>query len=93
MRVSRTLLVACACIATAACARAPTLDRTFGNTAREVQARQVMNPGASSTDPVAGIDGRSGREAYINYVDTFKTPPPPVAVFTFGVSGTQGGGR
>jgi hypothetical protein len=52
-----------------------------------------MNPGASSTDPVAGIDGRSGREAYINYVDTFKTPPPPVAVFTFGVSGTQGGGR
>ena len=69
----------------AAASITPKYDAVFGNAVREAKQRMTLNPGASAnTDPVAGMDGHSAREAQILYQDSFKKPPPVVNVINIG---------
>jgi hypothetical protein len=70
---------------------APNYDLQFGNAVREARMRMTLNPGAASTDPVAGIDGPAARLAQDRYHETFKSPPPPVSVINIGGALSQGG--
>ena len=90
----RLALVACACASLDGCLTStPTWDHTFGNAINEITALQVINPNASANaDPVAGIDGTAATATQQNYAKSFMTPPPPVNMFTIGVSGGSSGG-
>lgn len=64
------LLGACAVPAT------PSYDAKFGEAVRQAQALQTLNPEAGkNTDPVTGIDGRSGAAAIDRYQESFRSPP------------------
>jgi len=71
--------------------RTPETDVHLGSTVRGVMLQQVANPNAGRDDPAFGLDGKAAHEAHVKYVDSFKAPPPPSTVFSFGISG--GGGR
>jgi len=69
----------------AGCAQSvsPNYDANFGEAVRQARALQTANPNASSNpDPVAGIDGQSGKAAIDRYQESFRAPPQ-----TFGVMG------
>lgn len=77
------------------CAASPTpsYDTRFGDAVRESRQRMTLNPNAGANpDPVAGMDGRSAREAVGRYQDSFKAPPPVVNVINIGGS-VSGSGR
>ena len=81
------------CAALDAFPKTPNLDRTFGDSVREARMAQTLNPEASkNTDPVLGIDGRTAREAYLNYQESFKQPAPAADVSVSGSAGGTGGG-
>ncbi|MDD5329657.1 MAG: hypothetical protein PHX38_06605 [Sulfuricella sp.] len=64
----------------------PYWDQHFGETVNLAKAQQTVNPDASrNTDPVAGLDGQSGKAAIDRYHQTFQNPPPPVNVFNIGI--------
>lgn len=64
------LLGACAIPAT------PSYDAKFGESVRQAQALQTLNPEAGkNTDPVTGIDGESGKAAIDRYQQSFRAPP------------------
>lgn len=68
----------------------PNYDQRFGDAVRESRQRMTLNPNAGSNpDPIAGMDGRSSREAIVRYQDSFKAPPPVVNVINIG--GSAGG--
>jgi hypothetical protein len=65
----------------------PNYDAKFGDAVREARQRMTINPaGSENPDPVAGLDGKSAREAIVLYQGTFKTPPPVVNVINIGGS-------
>lgn len=70
----------------------PLYDQHFGKAVREARQRMALNPDAASTDPAAGLDGRSAREAQQRYVDSFKAPPPVVNIINIG-GAVAGGGQ
>ena len=73
------LLGGCATSAT------PNYDAKFGEAVRQARALQTMNPEAGkSTDPVAGIDGESGKNAIDQYQESFKTPPKAFDILNIG---------
>ncbi len=73
------LLGGCATSAT------PKYDAKFGEAVRQARALQTMNPEAGrSTDPVAGIDGESGKNAIDRYQDSFKSPPKTFEILNIG---------
>jgi len=73
------LLGACANPAT------PSYDAKFGESVRQAQALQTLNPEAGkNTDPVTGIDGESGKAAIDRYQESFRTPPRTIEVFNIG---------
>ncbi len=71
----------------------PRMDMHFGEAVNTAKAQQTINPDASrNTDPVAGLDGQAAKSTIDLYQKSFKSPPPPVNVFTIGVgSGSSGG--
>lgn len=62
----------------------PNYDARFGDAVREAKLRMTINMDAQNVDPVAGMDGRSAREATVLYQKTFTTPPPVVNVINIG---------
>jgi hypothetical protein len=69
----------------AGCTTTPHYDARFGDAVREARVAMTINPaGPADPDPVAGIDGQSGREAITRYHDSFKAPPPVVNVINIG---------
>jgi hypothetical protein len=82
-----------ACAALGGClSTTPNWDRNFGNAVSQIRQMQTLNPDAAdNTDPVAGVDGRTGVAAQATYNKSFTTPTPPTNVFTIGVgAGTAG---
>lgn len=70
----------------------PHLDSHFGESVDMAMAQQTINLQASQNpDPVAGIDGKAGREAIERYYESFKTPPSTANILTIDVLG--GGGK
>ncbi|HWI81811.1 hypothetical protein [Ramlibacter sp.] len=70
----------------------PNYDLRFGDAVRAARLAQTINPaGVSDPNAVAGMDGKSAREAAIRYQDSFKAPPPVVNVINIGgaISGGQ----
>jgi hypothetical protein len=76
-----------ACMALNGClSSTPHWDQTFGESVRQVTAMQIANPDAGqNTDPVFGIDGKSGNSIMNNYDKSFTAPTPPTNVFTIGI--------
>ena len=69
----------------------PSYDTRFGDAVRQARQRMTLNPNAGANpDPVAGMDGRSAREAVGRYQDSFKSPPPVVNVINIGGSASAG---
>jgi len=96
-RTSRSLLFVSLTIlgALAGCvSQSPVVDSQFGAAVVAARAQQTLNPDAArSSASVAGMDGRSAKNALDRYHDSFKTPPPVTNVFNIGVGGESGGGR
>ncbi|MCD6680250.1 MAG: hypothetical protein LT102_06255 [Burkholderiaceae bacterium] len=84
-------LAAFALLATACTTPAtPNYDARFGESVRQAQAMQTLNPDAGkNTDPVTGIDGESGKNAIDRYQESFKAPPRSFEIFDIG-GGLQG---
>lgn len=93
--IIRLTIAAAAAAALGGCAsQTPNLDAHFGESVRTARALQTVNPDASrNTDPVAGIDGRAGRDAMGRYHDSFKAPPPTFGVINIGGSFAGGEGK
>ena len=69
----------------AACSTTPDYDTRFGDAVREARTRMTINPVAgTNTDPVAGMDGKSARDAIGVYQQSFKAPPPVTNVINIG---------
>jgi hypothetical protein len=69
----------------------PNYDARFGDAVRQARQRMTLNPNAGANpDPMAGMDGRSAREAVVRYQDSFKAPPPVVNVINIGGSASAG---
>lgn len=80
-------LVLLALLGGCASSTTPNYDLRFGDAVREARQRMTLNPNAGSNpDPVAGMDGRSAREAVGRYQDSFRSPPPVVNVINIGGS-------
>ena len=93
MRTLALATLSCALLA-AGCAGSPTpnYDARFGEAVRQSRLAMTINPNAGSNpDPIAGMDGKSAREALGKYQESFKEPPPVVPVINIGgaVSGRQ----
>jgi hypothetical protein len=60
----------------------------MGQAVRAAQATQTINPDASkNSDPVAGMDGVSARNAVATYQKSFQAPPPTFTVINIGGGG------
>ncbi len=94
----RAVLVLGACTLLSACVTTtPNYDARYGDSVQIAQARQTLDPGATTrnaTNTLAGMDGRAARAAYNNYLFSFIRPEPLTNAFTIGVSagGTAGTG-
>jgi hypothetical protein len=63
----------------------PNYDAKFGMAVREAKLAMTISPDAGTVpDLVAGLDGKSAREALIHYQNTFKLQPPAVNVINLG---------
>ena len=63
----------------------PNYDAKFGVAVRDAKVAMTISPNAgTSPDLVAGLDGKSAREALIHYQNTFKVQPPAVTVINLG---------
>jgi len=72
----------------------PVVDSQFGAAVVAARAQQTINPDASrSTASIAGMDGRSAKQALDRYHDSFKAPPAAANIFNIGVGTDSGGGR
>lgn len=69
----------------AGCSTTPDYDAKFGDAVREARLQMTINPEAGNNDDqVAGMDGKSAKEAMTRYQDTFKAPPPVTNVINIG---------
>lgn len=68
------LLVLGGCAATTA----PNWDAQFGDSARVLEAQQLIDPGAPArhAQTTPATDGRTMREAMDRHVESFRNPPP-----------------
>ena len=65
----------------------PNYDARFGDAVREAKLKMTINPDAGKNpDQVAGMDGKSAKEAVNLYQGTFKAPPPVTNVINIGGS-------
>lgn len=75
----------------AACSTMPNYDAKFGDAVRDARMKMIIDPEAGkSEDQVAGIDGKSAKEAATRYQNTFKAPPPVTNVINIGGSVSSG---
>lgn len=86
------LIAASMALSSAACSTTPNYDLKFGDAVRDSRMNMTINPDAGkNADQVAGMDGKSGKEALKLYQDTFKAPPPVINVINIG--GSLAGGK
>jgi hypothetical protein len=80
--IAATLLALGGCAATAS----PEWDARFGQSARALNAQQLIDPAAPVKNAQAQprADGRTVREATERQVETWRSPPPP-SVINIGV--------
>jgi hypothetical protein len=75
----------CAALLSACASTTPNWDAQFGSSVRILNAQQVARPqAAASTDPVAGMDGRSARSAVDRYERSLPEPKAAAPVATSG---------
>ena len=85
-----TLLSLLSLLAGCAATTTPVLDSHFGESVALLKAQQIMYPDAyRNTDPVSGMDGKSGVSAYQRYEKPFSTPEPQTNVFAIGGGARQ----
>lgn len=92
--MNRLLLIPVFIFVTACATSIPTphYDAVFGDAVRQAKAKMIINADAGTNpDQVAGMDGKSAKEAITLYQGTFKAPPPAVNVINIG--GTIGGNK
>ena len=78
-------------LSAAACSTTPNYDLKFGDAVRDSRMNMTINPDAGkNADQVAGMDGKSGKEALKLYQDTFKAPPPVINVINIGGNPASG---
>ena len=63
----------------------PQVDQRHGQAVTAAMDAQVFNPQASR-NAVAGIDGKAAKETMDRYLESFKSPPPPITVINVGGS-------
>lgn len=86
------LIAALIALSAAACSTTPNYDQKFGDAVRDTRMNMTINPDAGkNADQVAGMDGKSGKEALKLYQDSFKAPPPVINVINIG--GDISGGK
>jgi len=69
----------------AGCSTTPNYDAKFGDAVREARMKMTLNPDAGKDNAdVAGMDGKSAKEAVTRYQGTFKAPPPVTNVINIG---------
>ena len=90
----RTAVVLAGCALLSACVTTtPNYDARFSDSVQIAQARQTLDPGATTrnaTNTLAGMDGQAARAAYDRYLFSFVRPQAQPNVFTIGVSGSGG---
>lgn len=75
----------------AGCSTTPNYDAKFGDAVREARLKMTINPEAGlKEDPVAGMDGKSAKEAVTRYQNSFKAPPPVTNVINIGGAVSSG---
>lgn len=85
-RLLRLTLIGALCAALSACALSPRVDREFGNSVRQAQAQQTLNPQARyNQSPVNGLDAQAASSAYSNYQKSYAQPEQQSNGFTIGV--------
>lgn len=67
-------------------------DEAFGDAVRAAKAQQTINPDASrNMEAPNGLHGAAAKATVDRYQKSYETPPPPVNVFTIGVTGNSSG--
>lgn len=79
------LLAAPALLAGCAISPTPNYDARFGDAVRQARQAQILNPQPRAA-AVQGLDGMAAKAASDRYVNSFKSPPPPVNVINIGGS-------
>lgn len=83
-------LACCAMLGLGGCAGPTQVDRQFGQSLKQVLAKQVIYPEAGrNRDPVSGIDGQAAAGAYATYQKSFVAPEPQTNALTIGIGGKQ----
>lgn len=83
--MNRLPLIVMPLVLAAACTSpTPNYDARFGDAVRQARLAQTLHPGLVSTDPVAGMDGKSAEAAVQRYQDSFRAPPPVTSVIQIG---------
>lgn len=91
MNRTQTRLISVPCtvllLALAGCAtRTPNLDSQFGQSVRQLNAQQTINPQAAlNTNPVMGLNGQAAASGYANYQKSYAKPEPQSSSFTIGI--------
>ena len=88
----RLLLLAPALLAGCAISPTPNYDARFGDAVRQARQAQILNPQPSAKG-VQGMDGMAAKAASDRYINSFKSPPPPVNVINIGGSLATGGSQ
>lgn len=88
MTLMKRSLTAAGVLALAGCAAtaSPAWDARFGDSARTLNAMQLIDPAAAAHNAQATppTDGRTVREAGVRHVETYRSPPP-ASVINIGV--------
>lgn len=90
MNIDKTLILGALSVSLlAACVPlTPNLDSRFGDAVNTAKAQQTINPDAArNTDPVIGVDGKSGQSAIDSYNKSFKAPPPATVTNIINIGG------
>jgi len=79
------LILAVVLLAGCAGSATPNYDARFGDAVRAARLAQTINPDAGrAAGPPAGTDGKTAREAFGRYEESFTAPPAPVNVINIG---------
>jgi hypothetical protein len=84
MNLLQHAFAAAAALALGGCAAsaAPGWDAQFGDSARQLNTQQLIDPAAATRNAQATppTDGRTVREAGERHVETYRNPPPPTVI-------------
>lgn len=86
----RTIIVLAALLALSACGTSPRLDKSFGNSVRQLRTQQTLDTRAMyNRSLVNGLDAQAAAAAYQNYQQSFSTKEDQGNAFSIGVGGNR----